>query len=260
MGRYKLTGRGWALIVIACLLLSTGAYALVSSFGGDAPPPNGTTPSNPQLSVVPSPGTPSADTPDPLPDPSPSLEPPPEPPENSPSAEPPADPSLPPELPADPSEAPPEPPVPSPIDIPDPSQPPPDPNPPPDPSPEEIPSPPIEAVSPETAWYAKTDAVMFLFDSAEPSESRERILAALDNLIPPPGDLVGYIVVVEAYVSEDETTEGLAQQRADFVAEILQHDLGIPAAQIRVQAGESADGDEAWRQRADVYFLYVGNK
>ncbi len=237
MDRYKLTGRGWLLIIIIGLLLSTGAYALVSSFGGGEAPPE---PSGPQLEDLPTPVTPPVPTPvQNTPSPEPPLEPDPTPTE-SPSPTP--DPS--------PISVPSPVPDPSPVPIPDPSQPPPEPSPkPPEPSPPPAPS-----------WAEKTNAVMFNFDSAEPSETRERILAALDELIPSPEDLTEYIIVVEAYASGDETAEGLAQQRAGVVADMIVNDLGIPAAMVREQSGDSSDGEEAWRQRADVYFAYVGVK
>lgn len=247
---YKLTGRGWLLVIVIGLLLSTGAYALISSLtgGGDAPPE----PSAPNLQDIPSSSPETSPTPEPtptMPDPTPS-------PSEFPSPLP--DPSTVPDPSPDISPIPstvPDPTFePSPVDIPDPSQPPQEPSPtPPEPSPS-------NAVSPSQSWQEKTNAVMFNFGSAEPSETRERILAALDELIPSLDELAGYLVIVEAYTSKDETAEGLAQERAAVVADILINDLGIPAAMVREQSGNSSDGDEAWRQRADVYFLYVGIK
>jgi outer membrane protein OmpA-like peptidoglycan-associated protein len=101
---------------------------------------------------------------------------------------------------------------------------------------------------------------MFSFNSAEPSESPERTLEALDELIPDISELAGYLVVVEAYVSEDETAVNLAQKRADYVSALLIEELGVPAAQVRAYSADGADGGESWRQRADVYFSYVGYK
>ena len=99
---------------------------------------------------------------------------------------------------------------------------------------------------------------MFGFDSADLLEP-EQYYADLAEFLPSANELAGYVVVVSAYTAADETTEGLAGLRAETVYAILTG-LGIPDSMIRLVADPVSGGTERYRQRADVYFLYVGNK
>ena len=99
---------------------------------------------------------------------------------------------------------------------------------------------------------------MFGFDSADMLEP-EQYFADLAEFLPPPGDLSGYLVVVTAYTASDETAENLAALRAETVYNMLA-DLGLPDPMIRLMADPVSGGSERYRQRADISFLYVGNK
>ena len=262
MSRYKLTGRGWALAVVFAALLFVCTYALVSlAFNGD--PPEETPSGGPGLAGV----TPSAEPTPPVippvtseppeePSPVPSLEPTPTP-EPTPEVTP-VPPASPPPL--APSEAPPPSPVPK------------DPSPTPEPTLEPTPVEP----SPETpgpavptpvqpapsdappAWVADRVSVMFGFDSADMLEP-EQYYADLAEFLPPVSELSGYLVVVTAYTASDETAENLAALRAETVFSMLT-DLGLSDSMIRLMADPVSGGAERYRQRADISFLYVGNK
>jgi outer membrane protein OmpA-like peptidoglycan-associated protein len=101
---------------------------------------------------------------------------------------------------------------------------------------------------------------MFLFDSDEMAEA-EQYYNDLADMLPSAGELVRaeYIVVVSAFFASDEASENLSQLRANAVRNML-IDLGIPNDLIRVHAAASSGGPERYRQRADISFLYIGNK
>jgi outer membrane protein OmpA-like peptidoglycan-associated protein len=99
---------------------------------------------------------------------------------------------------------------------------------------------------------------MFAFNSAEMLEP-EHYIADLTEFLPPLDELDGYLVVVTAYTASGETAEDLAELRTEAVYEML-IDLGLPGSKIRLVADPVSGGSEPYRQRADVYFIYVGNK
>jgi hypothetical protein len=99
---------------------------------------------------------------------------------------------------------------------------------------------------------------MFLFNSPEMAEPVQysNDLAAL---LPPAGELEGYLVMVTSYTALDEGLENLAGMRAESVYNMLLN-LGVPANMIRTNPDLTPTGTERYRQRADIYFLYVGDK
>jgi outer membrane protein OmpA-like peptidoglycan-associated protein len=100
---------------------------------------------------------------------------------------------------------------------------------------------------------------MFDFDSAEPA-NLSLALSDLADLLPPLDEMSGYVVVVTAYTASDETTEDLARLRAEAVYDMLHSELGLPAEAIRLYSDPVSVDTQRYRQRADIYFLYVGNK
>ena len=99
---------------------------------------------------------------------------------------------------------------------------------------------------------------MFGFDSADMLEP-DQYCADLAEFLPPISELTGYLVVVTAYTASDESVEDLAALRTQAVYTMLT-DLGLPDRMIRLMADPVSGGAERYRQRADVSFLYVGNK
>jgi hypothetical protein len=78
-------------------------------------------------------------------------------------------------------------------------------------------------------------------------------------MLPPVSELEGYLVMVTAYTALDEDTENLAGMRAEAVYNMLLN-LGVPAQSVRTNPDHTPTGTERYRQRADIYFLYVGDK
>lgn len=250
MRGYKLTGRGWALVLVVAALLFVGTYALVTSaFGGE---PSENTPSDdphladPTVTAEPTPTeepTPSVlDTPTPTEEPTPSA------PDESPDDPLPTD-----TTPVPPPSAPPsEPQVkPSPTTAassPSPAT----------PKPAQTPKDPAESPS-LPSWVDGKAAIMFDFDSYDRYD-RDLAVEDLTELLPDVSELEGYVVVISAYTAQDETVEDLAQKRADEIYDILTGELELPDSMIRILAASDSGGKERYRQRVDVYFLYVGIK
>jgi outer membrane protein OmpA-like peptidoglycan-associated protein len=120
------------------------------------------------------------------------------------------------------------------------------------PLPEPEPSP------PPIHWSDDSAAVMFLFNSAEMAEPVQ-YSNDLEDMLPPVNELEGYLVMVTSYTALDEDLENLAGKRAEAVYNMLLN-LGVPAHMIRTHPDTMPTGTERYRQRADIYFLYVGDK
>ena len=99
---------------------------------------------------------------------------------------------------------------------------------------------------------------MFLFNSAEMAEPVQ-YSNDLADMLPPIEELEGYLVMVSAYTALDEDVGGLAVMRVEAVYDMLLN-LGVPARAIRTHADNTRTGTERYRQRADIFFLYVGDK
>lgn len=261
MKGYKVTGRGWALIVVLLFLLvflifGISKLAALSRENPDVT--NSPSPSQPNGFYTPSPSVDTlspSETPDISPRPSgtsPAVSPTPLP--VTPSSYPSTTPAIVITPPPTASSLPQS--TPRPVTLPTPTPIPRTPTPvpaTPKPTPTPIPTP----IPPD--WATKSFSVLFLWNSDQIVEP-DIALDDLTALLPPDGEMDGYIFLIEGFASDDEPKKKLALLRAEAVEKMLIEELKIDPALIRVEAVTNPEAFDRKRQRADVSFRYVGNK